>query len=101
MSINHYTGLFAVGLSLATLAPAPALAENFERGQALYGNHCQACHENLLHLQKSRKVQTLTELRKRIAGWAAHAGEDWGNSEVDDVLYYLNRTFYHFKDGTL
>lgn len=94
MSVNHSTVLLGVCLSLAALAPASA--ENYQRGHELYGNHCQACHHaNLVHLSKNRKVKTLGELRKRIAGWAAHAGDDWGDSEVDDVVYYLNRTYYH------
>ena len=95
MSVNHSTVLLGVGLSLIALAPAPASAENYQRGHELYGNHCQACHANLVHLGKNRKVKTLSELRKRVAGWAAHAGDDWGDSEVDDVVYYLNRRYYH------
>lgn len=83
---------------MAMLTPASAMAENFQRGHELYGNHCQACHANLVHLSKNRKVKSLGELRKRVAAWAVHAGEDWGDSEIDDVRYYLNRTFYHFKE---
>jgi len=101
MSINYCTGFFAVGFALANLAPAPARAENFGRGQELYENHCQACHENLLHLGEDRKVKTLSDLRERIRSWAIHAGDDWGNGEVDDVLFYLNKTFYRFKGEAL
>jgi mono/diheme cytochrome c family protein len=100
MSINFFTGLLAA-LLLGTLISKPALAENFQRGQELYGNHCQACHANLVHLSKNRKVNSLSELRKRVTSWATHAGENWGDSEVDDVLFYLNRTFYHFKEEPL
>jgi mono/diheme cytochrome c family protein len=92
---HQLTGLWAFGLSLAALAPAPALAENYQRGHELYGNHCQACHTRTVHLDKHRKVTTLGELRKRVAGWAAHAGDKWGESEVGDVVYYLNRRYYH------
>lgn len=99
MSINFAGSL--VVLSLVALWPMPAAAENFQRGHELYGNHCQACHANLVHMSKNRKVKSLSELRKRITSWAAHAGEDWGDSEVDDVLHYLNRTYYHFKDEAL
>lgn len=95
MSVNYSTGLLGACLSMAVLAPAPALAENYQRGHELYGNHCQACHAKMVHLSKKRKVKTLSELRKRVAGWAAHAGDDWGDSEVDDVVHYLNRRYYH------
>lgn len=96
MSVNYSTGLLGGCLSMAVLAlaSAPALAENYQRGHELYGNHCQACHTKRVHLNKKRKVKTLSELRKRVEGWAAHAGDDWGESEVDDVVYYLNRRYY-------
>jgi hypothetical protein len=87
-------------LMLAVLAAFPCRAENFQRGQELYEDHCQACHEELMHAQR-RKVKTPEELRKRIEAWAAHAGADWKQSEVDDVLYFLNRSFYRFDQGKM
>lgn len=98
MSIHCITRVALAAYAFSMLIPASASAENFQRGQELYGNHCQACHANLVHLSKHRKVKDLAELRKRVAAWAVHAGEGWGNSEIDDVQYYLNRMFYHFKE---
>ena len=28
---------------------APGFAADFDRGRALYENHCQSCHEDLAH----------------------------------------------------
>jgi mono/diheme cytochrome c family protein len=95
MSIKHSMGFPGVCLSLSVLVSAPALAENYQRGHLLYSNHCQACHAKTIHLGKKRKVKTLSELRERVAGLAAHAGDDWGKAEIDDVVYYLNRRYYH------
>lgn len=86
-------------LGLLALSHASRVsAVNFERGRQLYENHCQACHSDLLHTDKVRKVKTLTDLNQRVAAWAAHAGEDWRTAEVNDVTLYLDRTFYHFSD---
>lgn len=93
--------LIAMASAMMALAPAMAHGENFARGQELYEDQCQACHNELLHRGKDRRVQTLSDLRKQIASWASHAGQDWGKSEIDDVLQYMNKSFYHFKDKEL
>lgn len=93
----HIAGLAAV--CLIALAPSAA-AENFARGKELYDHHCQSCHEDLMHA-KNRRVQSLDELRKRIRDWAGHTGNDWTRDEIDDVLYYLNQSFYKFEHKAL
>jgi len=74
--------------------PAPA-QEQFDRGEALYDNHCRACHEGWAHTREGRHVRTLAELRRRTEAWSVHSRLGWGDQEVDDVTDYLNRTFYH------
>lgn len=86
--------------SLALTASAPAHAENFARGQELYDHHCQSCHEDLMHA-RNRKLKTLDALRSRIRDWASHTGNTWSAEDVDDVLYYLNKSFYHFDQKPL
>ncbi len=101
MRINPIIRWVGVSVVLAIFACGPALAENFERGQELYEDQCGECHNNLNTPNKTRKVKTLSELRERIASWAAHTGSEWGSSELDDVSYFLNKSFYHFTDKEL
>ena len=81
--------------SLGTLSAA--LAEEFDRGEALYENHCRSCHEGWVHSREGRKVKSPEELRARVASWSIHAGLGWGAEEIDDVTRYLNVHFYRFK----
>jgi len=85
---------------LAALAFTPVQAQNFGRGQELYEDHCQACHEDLMH-EKNRKLKSLAELRQRVQAWATHTGNPWTQEEVEDVLYYLNKSFYQFDQKDL
>jgi mono/diheme cytochrome c family protein len=101
MRINPITRWVGMSVALAIFASGPAQAENFERGQELYGNQCGECHNKLVPLNKNDKIKTLSKLRERIASWAAHTGAEWGDSELDDVSYYLNKSFYHFTDKKL
>jgi mono/diheme cytochrome c family protein len=87
-------------LVLTALTVTPVQAQNFGRGQELYEDHCQACHEDLMH-EKNRKLKSLTELRDRVQAWATHTGNPWTREEVDDVLYYLNKSFYRFDQKAL
>ena len=88
--------MLAICLSIAWTAPVPA--EDFSRGKELYGDHCDICHDYLTHPGKDNKVKSLSELRSRIASWPEHTGQHWGESEIDDVLNYLNKSYYHFED---
>ncbi len=98
MRVNPITLWVGLSVILSIFVSVPALAENFERGQDLYEDQCGECHSNLDTPNKTRKVKTLSALRERIASWAAHTGSEWGNSELDDVSSYLNKSFYHFTE---
>jgi cytochrome c len=86
----------ATALALAggcALVPPPVMAE-FERGQALYENHCRFCHESWAHTRSRSRVTSISSLRQRVAAWSTHSGLGWGKEEIDDVTDYLNRHFY-------
>ena len=72
-------------------------AVEFDRGEALYENHCSSCHDPQAHVAgEARHVATLVDLRARVAAWSVHSGLNWSAEDVDDVTDYLNRRFYHF-----
>ena len=83
----------ALGLALAA---GPGWSEDYERGRQLYENHCQACHSSLLHSPLSGRIKSFRELQSQVSSWSTHAAKDWSVEEVNDVSYYLDRTFYHF-----
>lgn len=102
MKSHKFIQCFLIGVALTStgILPGKARAENFERGQHLFEDHCRACHGDLMFAEKQGiKAKSLGDLRKKIASWAEHGGMEWGNEEVDDVLQYMNKTFYHFKSG--
>jgi mono/diheme cytochrome c family protein len=90
---RNLTGIAAsVGVTLVLFSVA-SLAE-FDRGQALYENHCKECHESWAHTRDGRHVSSLDALRARVAAWSVHSGLGWSGEDVDDVTAYLNRQFY-------
>ena len=83
-----------ISLLAALLLFAPATYAEFERGQALYENHCRFCHESWAHKRVESRINSLHSLRQRVAAWSVHSGLGWGSDEIDDVTDYLNRHFY-------
>ncbi|MEZ5543439.1 MAG: cytochrome c [Pseudomonadota bacterium] len=81
-------GVLLTGLLTCTAVPA----ESFDRGQALYENHCQTCHESHVHL-RARRASSLDELHKWVATWSWHANLGWSDEDITDVADYLNRHF--------
>jgi mono/diheme cytochrome c family protein len=80
------------------LVCAPAPAQDFDPGRALYEHHCASCHADWVHTREARKVTTLHELRARVAAWSVHAGLQWTTDEVDEVTRYINRRFYQLTE---
>jgi len=85
---------FVASLCVGLAFTSPASLAEFDRGQALYENHCMECHESWAHTRDGRHVTSIDALRKRVAAWSIHTGLGWSNEEVDDITDYLNRRFY-------
>lgn len=81
-------------LCAALLLFVPGAIAEFERGQALYENHCRSCHESWAHERVESRINSLHALRQRVTAWSVHSGLGWGSDEIDDVTDYLNRHFY-------
>ena len=83
--------------TLALIVPtAQAQEVNLERGEALYRNHCNVCHESLVHIRDHPTAKTIQNLRLQVTRWAAEIDQGWGNDEIEDVLGYLDATYYRF-----
>jgi mono/diheme cytochrome c family protein len=88
----------AAALFAAAAFPAVSLAQTFDRGQALYENHCKSCHESWAHARQGREAASINAVRKRVAAWSIHSGLNWSEADIEDVVDYLNRKFYRFGE---
>jgi len=89
-AVLNITAAFAVN--------TPLSAQEFERGQALYENHCKECHEALAHTRQHSRINSLGDIRSWVASWSVHSKLDWSSEDVADVADYLNKKFYHLTD---
>ena len=45
-------------------------------------------------------ARDLPGLRAQVLRWQTNVGQKWDRSDVDEVVNYLNRTFYKFPGAT-
>jgi len=74
-----------------------AQANDVDRGQLLYENHCQTCHTPDIHNRDNRKVNSLVELNKMVIRWQYHLKLMWNTTDVSQVTSYVNRRYYEIS----
>ena len=92
------TQAMAVSVYGVLLLLSPVALAEFDRGQALYENHCRVCHESWVHARDGHRITSLKELRRRVAAWSIHSGLNWKSEDIDDVTDYLSHQFYRLKE---
>lgn len=86
------------GITLGLLSAASSLlAADIENGKKLVSEHCTKCHDQRVYTRPDRRITTLKGLNKQVRGCQMSQGLKWFDEDVDDVVAYLNQTYYHFK----
>ena len=81
---------------VTSYAASSRAESSVSRGEALYQNHCVACHTCKAHTRRDPVVRTMGELAQEVDRWQANEKLDWKPEERSAVVEYLNRTFYKF-----
>lgn len=84
--------ILLLGLGSAMGAEQPDLVA----GKALVEQHCQACHHSEVYSRPDRIVHDLAGLRGRVRYCEISQNQQWTDSEIEDVVAYLNKAYYHF-----
>ena len=85
--------LVLVALILVAFA---ARGADIENGDDLHFEHCTGCHDSEVYTRADRKVRDLVGLGRQVRFCKDTIGAAWFDDEVDDVIAYLNASFYHF-----
>ncbi len=81
---------------LLVVLPGSVLAADIENGNDLHFEHCTGCHDSGVYTRADRKMRGLAQLGKQVRFCKNVVGATWFDDEVDDVIEYLNATYYHF-----
>jgi len=80
----------------ALLFAATARAADIENGNDLHFENCTGCHDSNVYTREDHKVRSLAQLGKQVRFCKDTIGVTWFDDEVEDVIAYLNATYYHF-----
>ena len=82
--------------AMVITAPAPALAANIEHGKILLEQHCTRCHDTRVYTRPGRRIGSLEALKNQVKRCELSQSLQWPQPDIDDVVAYLDATFYKF-----
>lgn len=88
----------ALLLLLATAAAhAAPLPGDAAKGKALHDKDCVACHDTSVYTRPDRHIQSLAALTDQVTGCSHRTGLKLSTAQIDDLVKYLDESFYKFK----
>ena len=87
--------LFYISLFAAFYA-CSVQAADIENGDDLHFENCTGCHDSTAYTRDNKVVRSLPRLGTQVRFCRDNLGLTWFDDEVDDVIGYLNKEYYHF-----
>ena len=81
---------------IAAVGVTPALAADIDNGDELHLDSCTGCHDSQVYTREERKIRDLAALGRQVRFCKDTIGVPWFDDEVEDVIAYLNHTYYGF-----
>lgn len=88
--------LFAGGVGRAA-AETAMLPGDPAAGEKLHATYCVRCHNASVYTRKNRRVNSLSGLMAQVRACSRLPKEPLTLEQVDDLIAYLNKTYYRFK----
>jgi cytochrome c2 len=93
----HHHKKTAIAAALIWIFALPAHAGDAAQGKKLHDAKCFACHDTGIYTRKDSIILSLGALKKRVKFCEGANKVGWNEQQIDDVVAYLNQTFYKYK----
>jgi hypothetical protein len=70
------------------------LNERALQGQVLHDQICRGCHEDNMYTERHLSRNPYFDLRMQTRLWSEVVKVKWSDAEIDDVVYFLQQTYY-------
>lgn len=70
-----------------------------KKGEAIHNAHCTACHTSTVYTRPNHIVKSIGGLVGRVNACNSNLGLNLSEDQKNDVVKYLNDTFYKFEQG--
>ena len=81
----------------ALLATGNYVLADAEHGQKLHDEQCMKCHDSGVYTREDRRVADRDALVKQVKRCELNLGLSWFDTDINDVVQYLNQSYYKFK----
>jgi hypothetical protein len=96
--------LLLIGLLPALVSLSASAADNaLSAGKKLVDTHCISCHASSygsdgsgIYTREYRKVRSFNGLKAQVTNCNTMLNLKWFDDEEQQVVQYLNHTYYHF-----
>jgi len=87
-----------LGLALFSVS-VNGLAADVGHGKKLYDAKCHGCHDTKIHTRPNRIIHTFDDLVGRVKFCDNASAANFSETDIMDVVEYLNKDFYKFVKG--
>ena len=77
---------------------------DIKNGKELHDSNCTSCHVSMqggdgsgIYTRENSRMESYTALMKQVKRCRDSLGVEWPEEHVNDVVEYLNKSFYKFK----
>lgn len=92
-------------LITSLLLSSSAIYADINNGKELHNANCTSCHISIqggngsgIYTRENNRIETHPALIKQVNRCRDSLGMQWPEPHVNDVVEYLNTTFYKFKE---
>jgi mono/diheme cytochrome c family protein len=89
--------LITIVASLSFAAQAAPLPGSAAEGKKVHEANCLSCHDDSVYKRQDRSVKNFDGLTRQINNCGHAVDSTLGNDKIDDLVKYLNETYYKFK----
>ena len=84
---------------IATALSSSAGAADLKAGAKLHQDKCMQCHDSGVYTREQRRVTSLQGLREQVKRCELSLGLTWFDDQIEDVVQYLNDSYYNFAEA--
>ena len=92
-------------ISIITFMSTSIYAD-INNGKELHNSNCTSCHISMqggdgsgIYTRENKRIESLPALNKQVRRCRDSLGVPWPEEHVNDVVEYLNTSFYKFKNS--